>query len=170
MGWKHSSELNSCLFKQVVVEGTLGLVTCCQHIENEATMSHGIDSEGSSYLVTGHIDPALVNLATLYIGMFRLEQEPLLPGAASPLVPHQRPQTAPAQCNYSSLTLVTVSQLSFRQTGPHAGADTELQRALNLALPKGIFGREVSLLGVLSLKAVAPEWKSTPGDARCLSG
>lgn len=60
-------------------------------------MSHGIDSEGNSYLVTGHTDPALVNLATPYIGMFRLEQEPLLPGAASPPVSHQRPQTTPMQ-------------------------------------------------------------------------
>ena len=91
--WRHSSELNSCLFKQAVAEETLGLVTCCQHTENEAMTSHRIDSEGSSYLVTGHIDPALVTLATPSMGMFRLEQEPLLPGAASPPVSHQRPQT-----------------------------------------------------------------------------
>lgn len=97
--WKHFSELNSCLFKQGVAKETLGLVTCCQHTENEATTSHRIDSEGSSYLVTEHIDPALVTLATPSMGMFRLEQEPLLPGVASPPVSHQGPKQH--QCNYS---------------------------------------------------------------------
>lgn len=142
VGWRHSSELNSCLFKKGVVEGTLGLVTCCQHIENEATMSHGIDSEGSSYLVTGHIDPALVNLATLHrnvqAGAGATVAWSSIPSCVPPKAPNNTNTTTPR------LTLVMVSQLSFRQTGPHAGADTEAPKGSQQPYQKGIFGRGFS--------------------------
>lgn len=166
--WRHSSELNSCLFKQGVAEETLGLVTCCQHTENEATSSHRTDPEGSGSLVTGHTDPAQSlwqHTAWECSGWSRshccLEQRPLL-------CPSKGPEQY--QGNYSSPDPCQGVTALLQAMGPQAGADTVAPKGSQQPYEKGILGRGFSSGGVLSLKAVAPEWKSAPGDARCPSG
>lgn len=134
VGWKHSSELNSCLFKQVVVEGTLGLVTCCQHIENEATMSHGIDSEGSSYLVTKAYRPSTSQPGNTLHRNVQAGAGATVAWSSCPSVPHQRPQTTPMQL--PSLDPRDGVTALLQANGPHAGAGYRGSVKGSTALPK----------------------------------